>query len=253
MASYKYFAYKYIFYKPDLFKMNTSANAQEFLKRASELMRAANEEMNKLTKESIRKLSPIHDSFFELFGQMAVHIGTQEGEIKALTSVAVQGAKGVTGGTDMCDTLNELEERKLRAKNVILFNVPEADLKTPLGEQIVEDSNQVNTLVSSVDRELVRKIVKVSRLGRRGETGARPIKIMLEDQESASSIIFGRTKLPKELRVKHDLTYFQRMRVRKLWEEVDHRKKNGESNLAVRFVNGSHRIVSMTPKNLNRN
>jgi hypothetical protein len=233
--------------------MSTSANAQEFMKRASELMRAANEEMNKLTKESIRKLSPIHDSFFELFGLMAVHIGTQEGEIKAFSSMAVQNARGETSGSDICDTLNELEERKLRARNVILLNVPEADLKIPLGEQLTEDSNQVNVVVSNIDKELVRRIVKVSRLGRRKETGARPIKIMLEDQESASSVIFGRTKLPKEVRVKHDLTYSQRMRVRKLWEEVDHLKKNGETNVTVRFVNGSHRIVPMTPKNLGRN
>jgi hypothetical protein len=68
-----------------------NCTAQEFMSRAHEIMRHINELLNnestRAGKETVKKLSPLHDEMLSLCGKMAISIGIQEGEIKAIKTI----------------------------------------------------------------------------------------------------------------------------------------------------------------------
>jgi hypothetical protein len=238
------------------FKMSHTSIAQDFMRRATDIMRSLNETINnesKFSKDNVRKISPFHDSMMSLLGEMAVHIGIQEGEISALKTVPIRTHEQTPEKYEeryICDAISEMADRSARAPNLIFLNVPEGEPNLSPSDRAANDKQQVMQLVDSVESDSSGELIRVHRLGPRRDDGCRPLKVIFRSASVATSILYKKFKLPSTIKVKQDLTEFQRRQLKGLWDEVDRRRNEGETNLTVKFINSTPRIVPVHPKNL---
>lgn len=137
------------------------------------------------------------------------------------------------------DTIHEIEERQARAKNVIVFNLPEptgTDNNTKETQDIESLKNIMNPLIHFAP-------LKVIRLGKIGNK-PRPVKIVFAEKKEAIDILrVARAVDTGVLRFKNDLTIMQRNHLKKLNEELMRRKSKGEKDCIIKYINGQPSIV----------
>ena len=79
---------------------------------------------------------------------------------------------------------------------------------------------------------------RVNRIGKSGEK-PRPMRVVLPDSNIALKVIKQKKKLNNSpARISADLTFRQRQELKKLYEELNTRKENGEENLSLRYTKG---------------
>lgn len=135
----------------------------------------------------------------------------------------------------------ELQERKSRECNVIMFNVPEA--VDPCNA--THDVNLVAELLSSIAPS--DQIKKVIRLGKRNDSKPRPTKIILGSSDVARNIVKHRRHIQKGIHLKSDETPRQRQYMTALRKELDRRKQLGEIDLIIKYIGGIPRIIRKPP------
>jgi hypothetical protein len=141
------------------------------------------------------------------------------------------------------ETIDELEERKLCEKNVIVFNVPESDSAMSFNG-MQEDTGAVADILKGIDESGNFNVTKMYRLGTKKPDKVRPIKVEFSNREQASQVVFNSRKvIDRGVKIKRDLTLRQRHEITQLWKEVESRRDNGEINLTVRWVNSKPKIV----------
>jgi hypothetical protein len=206
---------------------------------------------SKFTRELIGKVTPISNEYMAAMSIATAKIASQDTEIRYLKErLASLESKAPSNETmDVCDTLTELTERNTRSRNILLFNVPEVESNETGHSQNEDDTARTTELIHSVETFANIPIHKVQRLGMKQKNKIRPVKVILGHSEDARTILFNKFKLPKEIRVKQDLTQLQRSQLKSKWDELEIRKKKGEGDLAVRFVNGAPKIVKINKKN----
>lgn len=213
-----------------------------------------NEPNNKFTKDQIAKLMPITVEFMSAMSLATSKIASQETEITHLgrqLEKSEESKRSPDGSADsICQALAELNDRNARSKNVIVQNVPEADKILSLNDQNIEDRAKMEKMFENVAELQTIKPTKIFRLGMRKDEKMRPLKVIFEDSGEAAAVMSGRSRFPKGIKVKRDLTVMQRGELQRLWEEVDRRKRNGEDNITVKFINAKPKIVALPPKNL---
>lgn len=135
--------------------------------------------------------------------------------------------------------LIEIEERKTRAKNIMIYNLPESQT----------DDAKVKEIVSTVsDADKVKKIFRVGKTGDR----PRPIKVILSDSDTAIQILKNRSRINNpQISVRSDLTTVQRDYLKELRDQLNQRIADGEANLTIKYVRGIPKIVAKeTQKNM---
>lgn len=127
--------------------------------------------------------------------------------------------------------LNEVEERKDRAKNIMLYNLPESPTDNATVKEII-------STVSDAD-----KIKKIFRVGKSSDK-PRPIKVILTDSDTAVHILKNKNRINNpQIRLGSDLTIAQRDYLKHLREQLNKRIADGETNLIIKYVRGVPRIV----------
>lgn len=140
---------------------------------------------------------------------------------------------------------NEIEERKMRAKNVLIFGLTESsgdkETRTALDKAKAIDflKKADNTL------GLTAENIQITRLGKFEENKLRPLKIILDSSETALALLRGKNKLDQNspLYIKSDRTPSQREHMKKLTEELNLRVSNGETNLVIKYRNNIPTII----------
>lgn len=143
--------------------------------------------------------------------------------------------------------INELQERAVRSKNLIIVGLPEQTAAEKLARQSGDKNDAQETLQSIVSKN--HKILKTFRLGKYIPGKTRPLKVFLENQSEVKEILRNRNKLPDKLRVYSDRTPTQKTMMQELSQELNRRKNNGEANLTIKYVNGIPKIIKTQPKN----
>lgn len=89
---------------------------------------------------------------------------------------------------------------------------------------------------------------KICRLGKRVGGKTRPIKIILNNESEALSILRQKRNLPKSRKasIQADQTPMQRDYFLKIKSEIKKREDEGENNLTIRYVKGIPTIVCKT-------
>lgn len=147
------------------------------------------------------------------------------------------------------DIVSELQDRNFRDKNVILTSIPEPEL-SDLNERRDFDRSEVLKILRAIYKDCPEP-VKISRLGKYESGKSRPIKACFGSQETAKLILRNKNKENcGVVRIYSDQTKYQQIFMKNLKEELQHRTQNGETNLTIKYIKGTPRIISQQPKKL---
>lgn len=240
--------------------MDLNENSLNYMTKAKDLLcsliKIINDPGNKFTKEQMGKITPITTDLLGTTGLMDVRMGMLEGELSTLKSVTDTQSivnNPTNPSSDMCDVLTEIEERKMRANNVILFNIPES-VSDLTANNISEDINKVSTALKNIGISINTQTTKIHRLGAKKVAGKiRPIKLELNDHQLARTILINNKQFKDGIKAGNDQTLQQRRQLIMLREELESRKKNGEMNLTIKYINSSPKIVEMQLNGVTKN
>lgn len=137
--------------------------------------------------------------------------------------------------------IDELEDRRNREKNVIIFNLEEAEGEN-LSDRQSHESNKVTELISSIDDTVDLNNIKYVRLGKYSLDKMRPLKVILSSKDDALKILKSRRKAGEPLKINSDLTPMQRNHLSALRLQLEELNNNG-ANKAIRYVKGKPQIV----------
>lgn len=166
-------------------------------------------------------------------------------------------AVGTSGGhTDAEFVIGELNDRSQRAANVLVYNLKEPTSTSPRERQN-QDNQHINHLVSALDVNLDTDRIKSFRLGKPVRGKIRPLKVVFGSANDAKTF---NTTFSKDLvstvdaeyeglSIGRDRTLKERQYLKKIRNELDERKKNGEVSLTIKYINGVPNIVKSLSKN----
>ena len=187
----------------------------------------------------------------ELFKKMDEHfiqidnrVTAVENDIKLLKDeIAHVRNMGEASTNSNCvdDMLEEIEERKERACNVLLFNIPES-LASTSNDKINDDLKVIEDILTPLGT--FPKPKKIFRLGISKANHNRPLKIVYENENDAREIL--RSNKSNNNRYRHfrpDLTTKQREHINIVKKELKDRAAKGESNLILRYRHSTPYII----------
>jgi hypothetical protein len=232
-------------YSMDLNVVNMIADASNLLSEVQLALFEASSSSIKTVKELATKLLPFTTNLSRTVSQIGVVTGKMEGELKILRSIPA-GRTNVSGQESLMEAISELEERKEKSKNIILFNIPESTASTQ-SQKLKDDVELVTTALQRFEAVRADKVA-VSRLGKEMVDKTRPVKVVFSDREEARVVLRNNRLLGDGVRARADMTLKQREQLRTLWKEIEDRREKGEEDLTVRFFESVPRIVK-TQKN----
>lgn len=207
---------------------------------------------SKFTKEHIAKIIPKTNDILGTIAGMAARMATLEGELniyKTQPQHPQPSSSAIADVIGISETIAEMEERKNRSKNILLFNIPESTA-TLQSDCINDDLSQVTNILKKVDNVDTTNL-QMYRLGRKSTEKTRPIKIILSDVNQAKLVLMKKSihSNNNTIKIKHDLTVLQRQQISSLWKELENRQNNGEANLSIKYINSTPKIITSLPKN----
>lgn len=160
------------------------------------------------------------------------------------------GNGSVSGAADVEMVMEEVQERALRARNVMLFGLAEDSLKNADDRRKVDQSN-IQLLVSSALPGYDTSKIKFFRIGKASANKIRPIKLILDSESRVPIMLKAATRefchdlgpAFVSVRLSRDKTRRELQHLDNLRKELDHRTKGGESGLTIKFFNGIPKIV----------
>lgn len=140
--------------------------------------------------------------------------------------------------------INEIMEREERSKNIILFNLEE---KYEEDKMIMKehDIKMAKKVIREICPDLDTNNIKTFRIGKKNGANRRALKVCLNNKGDAMKIIKNKKKLRDSnstVSIVLDQTTMQRDYYRKIQDELNNRKENGESNLFIKYENGIPKI-----------
>lgn len=227
---------------------------QSFISNAEKAVNAINKVLldpgNKFNKDQIAKITPIACEILASIGSMSAAVatktGTLEGELRAYKEIK----KNIPpqNNFNICEAIHEINEINERSKNIILCNVPEST-KVAVTDKIMEDQTVVTDIISKIDTPATNNIVKMYRFGKYNSNKPRPIKIHFDNSQTARSLQGKKHLLKDNLRIYSDSTPAQQKHLTDLRIELEKRKANGETDITIKYINSSPKIVNIHPKN----
>lgn len=145
------------------------------------------------------------------------------------------------------EAFNELQDRCARSRNILMYNIFESK-STNTRERIDHDKAHVTGVFEKLDFETPPDF-KVVRIGQSGEK-PRPLKIIFSDESMARKCLYNKSRLRGDsIQIKADLTVMQRRQLKSVYDQLNERKLNGESDIVVRFRNGNPFIAKQRAYN----
>lgn len=127
------------------------------------------------------------------------------------------------------DFIAELHDRRKRAENLIIFNIPESS-KQSINERRIDEETRVNEILQvfeNLDVDLSN--LKNFRLGSRSLETNKPFKICLSDAADVLEVLKNKNRLAdRQIRIYSDMTPMQRENLKKLQNELRQMKDNGD-------------------------
>lgn len=139
------------------------------------------------------------------------------------------------------EIINEAQNRLVKSKNVIVFNV----LEQPNETEITSLSIANNMLT---DLALKLNIIQAKRIGKT-RSGGRPLLIEFNNAADSRSLLKSKSKLRsfdkwKNIWVNADLTQYQQTQMKSLRDVLRQKRADGDSNSFIKYVNGMPTICS---------
>ncbi|KAF6203362.1 hypothetical protein GE061_003780 [Apolygus lucorum] len=148
------------------------------------------------------------------------------------------------------DSMAEIEERRRRASNVILFDIPESATADAVGAA-GDDLRAIEEALSKLKPEFSGLVDRFFRIGRVNQDKVRPLKVIFDSPSTATKVLAtNRATHPRLLSISSDKTPTQQAYLTKLRNTLKSRMEAGENNLTIRYVSGVPRIVTLSSNHL---
>jgi cell division protein FtsB len=139
---------------------------------------------------------------------------------------------------DICglDLVKEIQEREIKSRNILLFNVDES---------IDDEAKLVADLIETLHIDV--SISSVVRLGTRSNK-PRPVRVIFNSPQSVFAVLKTKKVLSniprwKNVSVTTDLTFHQRSSLSALKKERDRRNGSDDGGWFIKYFRGSPRLV----------
>nr|CAH7714538.1 unnamed protein product [Callosobruchus chinensis] len=148
------------------------------------------------------------------------------------------------------DVVSEVSERIKRKSNVILFNVKEPDQSKPAVDRTNSDKSIIMDVLRKIDPEIPVTNIKHVRLGLYSNNKIRPIKLILENDETARKVWMRSAKLKshetlKNIKILPDKTKRQIEYYKTMKQELANRHTAGDTNCRIKYINDVPRIIQL--------
>ncbi|CAH1170632.1 unnamed protein product [Phaedon cochleariae] len=141
--------------------------------------------------------------------------------------------------TNLEETYNEVKMRFEREKNLIIFGLEET-----------VPANEVETLINNLILPHTVAINHITRLGKHRTGVNRLVKVELSSAKDVVTVLRNTSKVSKSsyplIRIKSDKTPKQMKQLGALYDDLKARRANGDTNLAIRYVNNIPKIVTVS-------
>ncbi|XP_050529713.1 uncharacterized protein LOC126899159 [Daktulosphaira vitifoliae] len=146
--------------------------------------------------------------------------------------------------------LSEISEREKSLFNIVVHGLSESSETSP-SSRANDDIKKLNEVIQPLSLSVLSDC-KLFRLGRPNNTKPRPLKVIFSSKEQASSFVIdfntGKRSLGADnnlqnIHVSRDRTLLERQEIRRVYQDLDNRKKQGETNITIRYRNGFPYIV----------
>jgi len=150
--------------------------------------------------------------------------------------------------------LQEISERERLSRNIIIRGIPESSSDN-VTERISSDSLKISETIKPYFSDLPTNLKSI-RLGKPSNRGPRPLKVFLSSKEVALKVITDYNNGVKDLplastdhriSVVRDRTLREREFIRLVYADLENRRKNGETNIMVKYRDGLPCIVLISP------
>lgn len=146
------------------------------------------------------------------------------------------------------DIISETYERSQREKNVIIRGVKEIRSSISAERQI-HDSEEVMKVIKMAVPDCIEP-TKTIRLGKYNPEASRPIKVLFSTPEPAKSILRNKSNIEStNIKIYSDETPYQQKYRNNLRDELNRRLEGGETDLTIKYVKGTPKIMKTQPKN----
>lgn len=151
-----------------------------------------------------------------------------------------------SASVDVDAVINEIEERKFRAKNIIIFEINESNEENAV-DRINHDKQKVADIIPDINKDNI----KVTRLGKFVINKKRPVRVMFQNEHQAKEIL---RKKKGDKRVKNDLTPVQRSKLTDLQNKLKEKIDKGDQGWTIKYISGQPTLMKLTipstPKNV---
>lgn len=150
-------------------------------------------------------------------------------------------------GKTIDDAVNELKDRSRREKNIIITGIPEA-LNKNLAERRENDLNEAEKIIQSMSIDCPAPTNSI-RLGKYVANKNRNLKVFLDSVTTAKMILKSRNNSVGDYKIFSDQTPTQRNVLNELRAELSQRQQNGETDLKIKYIKGTPKIINHSSKN----
>lgn len=162
--------------------------------------------------------------------------------------VASHQRDDVTTTASTEEVLLELNERKLRERNLILFGIEESTAERR-EDRIRSDFKIVEECLRPLHDGIDFFRVDIRRMGKYQAHNVRPLRVTLTDASDVKSILKNKNKNRTSVKISSDQTPSQRNHLKQLQDQLKGLVEAGETNKTIKYINNMPRIVNKSPKN----
>lgn len=143
------------------------------------------------------------------------------------------------------EVLAEIEERRRRASNAMVYGFVEPVSSVPNISAIEEDLRNFKEKLNELSPELVGLVRRLQRFGERAEGKCRPLKVIFDSPSAATKFLAkNRTKAPPVFSASSDRTPRERQSLNHARAELKRRTEQGEENLTIKYINHEPQVVT---------
>lgn len=147
------------------------------------------------------------------------------------------------------DWFIEIRDRMSKANNLMIYNVPESSSKN-IQDRIEHDSSHLTEILTTLEKNnSASDVVKLVRVGKPDPSKLRPIKVIFSNCEVVKDIMKNKNNLSNgPFKISYDQTKMQRDIFKNVLNTLKSRQESGESDLIIRYRNGTP-TIEMKKKN----
>lgn len=143
--------------------------------------------------------------------------------------------------------IREVQDRTEREKNVIVVGLPEQNALSA-AERLSKDKADIINITRSIIQDIPNP-TKVIRIGKYNATKCRRVKVIYDIPGPAKQLLRSRDKLPQNIQIYSDQTPTQQKYLQSLKEELARRLDKGETDLTIKYIGGTPKIIKTNSKN----